>query len=191
VVMKIASSDIAHKTEVGGVVLNLQGEEAIAAAFSTVMNRVKAAAPEARLDGVVVSPMRSGGMELLVGVHVDAQWGPVLAVGLGGVWVEVLKDTSLRALPVDESDVLAMLSELRATSLLDGYRGQPAIDRRALARAIVAIADAALEFGPALATLEINPLLVSESRVEALDALAIWAGDAGITTTSEVARAAV
>ena len=190
VVLKIASPDIAHKTEVGGVVLNLQGEAAVSAAFDAIMARASAAAPAARLDGVVVSPMRSGGIELLVGVHVDAQWGPVLAVGLGGVWVEVLKDTSLRTLPVDEEDVLEMLSELRAASLLDGYRGQAAVDRRALARAIVAVADAALDFGPALQTLEINPLLASGATIEALDALAVWSEGAAVPAGAEAARAA-
>jgi hypothetical protein len=190
VVLKIASPDIAHKTEVGGVVLNLLGDAAVSAAFDAIMARASVAAPAARLDGVVVSPMRSGGIELLVGVHVDAQWGPVLAVGLGGVWVEVLKDTSLRTLPVDEEDVLEMLSELRAASLLDGYRGQAAVDRRALARAIVAIADAALDFGPALQTLEINPLLASGATIEALDALAVWSAGAAAPAGAEAARAA-
>lgn len=190
VVLKIASPDIAHKTEVGGVVLNLQGDDVVAAAFDDIMARASAAAPEARLDGVIVAPMRSGGIELLVGVHVDAQWGPVLAVGLGGVWVEVLKDTSLRTLPVAEDDVLEMLAELRATSLLDGYRGQAAVDRRALARAIVAIADAALDFGPALETLEINPLLASGATVEALDALALWSDAKDMPAGTEASRAA-
>jgi acyl-CoA synthetase (NDP forming) len=177
VVLKIASPDIAHKTEVGGVILNLQGDTEVASAFHDIMNKARIAMPDARLDGVVVSPMRRGGIELLVGIHVDPQWGPVLAVGLGGVWVEVLKDTSLRTLPVTEGDVLDMLSELRASRLLDGFRGQAPVDRPALARAIVAIANAALDFGPALETLEINPLIADGNRVEALDALAIWRKD--------------
>jgi hypothetical protein len=88
--------------------------------------------------------------------------------------VEVLKDTRLRTLPVDDDDVLAMLLELKGTALLDGFRGQPKVSRAQIARAVVAITEAALRLGPALETLEINPLLATSSRAEALDALAVW-----------------
>ena len=175
VVLKVASDDNRSPgTEVGGVVLNLDGESAVAAAFRRIVSNAKQNAPTARIDGVVVSPMRQHGVELFVGVHVDAQWGPVVAVGLGGVWVEVLKDTRLRTLPVDDDDVLAMLLELKGTALLDGFRGQPKVSRAQIARAVVAITEAALRLGPALETLEINPLLATSSRAEALDALAVW-----------------
>ncbi|GJG96686.1 acetate--CoA ligase family protein [Cupriavidus pauculus] len=184
VALKIASPDIAHKTEAGGVVLSVQGDDAVRAAFRRIMTSVRSAAPDARIDGVLVAPMRTGGTELFVGIHVDPQWGPVLALGLGGIWVEVLKDTSLRRLPVREADVRDMLDELRGTRLLDGFRGQAALDRDAIARAVVAISDAALAFGPALRTLEINPLLARPDGVEALDALAEWqdAGEPGNRT---------
>lgn len=174
VVLKIASPDIAHKTEVGGVALNLPGEEAVRAAFDAMLARVRAAAPEARIEGVVVAPMRQGGVELFVGTMNDAQWGPAIAVGLGGIWVEALKDTSLRLLPIGEQDALDMLAELRGAKLLDGFRGAPAADRQALARAIVAIGRAALALGPELVSLEINPLLVEGARIEALDGLTEW-----------------
>ena len=98
VVLKIASDDIAHKSDIGGVALNLEGDAAVAEAF----RRIMAAAPAgARVDGVLVAPMRSGGLELFVGCTRDPQWGPVIAVGLGGVWVEVLQDVALRPLPID------------------------------------------------------------------------------------------
>ncbi|WP_322045026.1 acetate--CoA ligase family protein [Paraburkholderia sp. J67] len=174
VVLKIASPDIAHKTEVGGVALNLRGEAAVRNAFDTMLARVREAAPAARIDGIVVAPMRQGGVELFVGTMNDPQWGPAIAVGLGGIWVEALKDTSLRLLPIGEQDALDMLAELRGTKLLDGFRGAPAADRQALARAIVAIGQAALALGPDLVSLEINPLLVDGARVEALDGLTEW-----------------
>ncbi|HET6194847.1 MAG TPA: acetate--CoA ligase family protein, partial [Acetobacteraceae bacterium] len=114
VALKIASDDIAHKSDIGGVVLNLQGDDAVADAF----RRVMAAAPHgARVDGVLVAPMRSGGLELFVGCTRDPQWGPVMAVGLGGVWVEVLQDVSLRPLPIDATEVKRMLGELRGAKL--------------------------------------------------------------------------
>jgi acetate---CoA ligase (ADP-forming) len=174
VVLKIASVDIAHKTDAGGVALNVTGPEKAAAAFDEIMRRVKAAQPSAAIDGVIVSPMRTGGVELFVGTLRDPQWGPCIAVGLGGVWVEVLKDSSLRLLPINQSDALQMLQELRGSPLLDGFRGTPAMDRADLARCIVAIGNAALALGPDLVALEVNPLLASAQRVEALDGLAVW-----------------
>jgi acetate---CoA ligase (ADP-forming) len=174
VALKIASPDIAHKTEVGGVALNLAGESAVAAAYDAMLAAVRKAQPQARIDGVLVSPMRSGGLEILVGVVRDPQWGPVLAVGLGGVWVEALADTQLRLLPVKPQEVKDMLGQLRAARLLSGFRGAPAADLERLAEVIVAIGDAALALGDQLKTLEVNPLWVCGSQVEALDGLTEW-----------------
>ena len=174
VVLKIASPDIAHKTEVGGVMLNLEGAAAVAEAWRTITHNARRHAPAARIDGVLVAPMRQGGIEMFVGVARDPDWGHVIAVGFGGVWIELLNDTALRPLPIGPEDARAMLAELRAAPLLSGYRGAAPIDLAALADAIVAIGDAALALGPELATLEINPLLVAADRIEALDALATY-----------------
>ncbi|TMG97606.1 MAG: hypothetical protein E6H79_20925 [Betaproteobacteria bacterium] len=175
VAMKIASPDVAHKTEVGGVRLGLQGDAAVGAAFDAMLARVRQARPDARLDGVLVSPMREGGLEILVGTVRDAQWGLTLAVGLGGIWVEALADTQLRLLPVTPQDARDMLTSLRAAKLLQGFRGSPPVDLDRLARVIAAIGDAALALGDSLAALEVNPLWVRGDDVEALDALAVWA----------------
>lgn len=173
-VLKIASPDIPHKTEVGGVALRLSGDEAVAEAYADIRARVAAARPDARIDGVIVSPMRSAGVELFVGTLKDPQWGPAIAVGLGGVFVEALKDTSLRLLPITEADALEMMDELRGKALLDGFRGAAPVDRAAAARAIVAIGEAALALGSDLMSLEVNPLLADGDRIEALDGLVIW-----------------
>lgn len=178
VVLKIASPDIAHKSDIGGVRLNVRGPEAAAEAYDGIITAVRAARPDAALDGMIVSPMRAKGLELFVGVLRDPQWGPAIAVGLGGIWVEALKDTSLRLLPVAPSDVLEMLGELRSSRLLDGYRGSPPVDRQAIAEVVARIGDAALALGPDLVSLEINPLLATDERVEALDGLAVWDDDA-------------
>ncbi|HET7879512.1 MAG TPA: acetate--CoA ligase family protein [Acetobacteraceae bacterium] len=171
VVLKIASDDIAHKSDIGGVALNLQGDEPVADAF----RRLMAAAPRgARVDGVLVAPMRSGGLELFVGCTRDPQWGPVIAVGLGGVWVEVLQDVSLRPLPIDAAEVKRMLGELRGARLLHGARGIPAADLEVVADVIARIGDAAVALGQDLDALEVNPLWVRGADVEALDALATW-----------------
>ncbi len=174
VVLKIASDDITHKSDIGGVALNLEGDRAVSEAYA----RVRAAAPEgARVDGVLVAPMRSGGIELFVGCTRDPQWGPVVAVGLGGVWVEVLQDVALRPLPMDPAEVRRMLEELRGAKLLAGARGVPAADLDKLAETISAIGTAALALGEELEALEVNPLWVRGDRIEALDALATWRRD--------------
>ncbi|MGQ0700383.1 MAG: acetate--CoA ligase family protein [Panacagrimonas sp.] len=177
VVLKIASPDIPHKTEVGGVALNLLGDEAVGQAYDAMIARVTSAKPDANIEGVIVSPMRDKGVEMFVGTMRDPQWGAAIAVGLGGVWVEALKDTSLRLLPISERDVLEMLTELRGAVLLDGFRGAPPVDRQELARAIVAIGQAALALGPELVALEVNPLLASGKLIEALDGLTVWGRD--------------
>jgi acyl-CoA synthetase (NDP forming) len=171
VVLKIASDDIAHKSDIGGVVLNLEGDTAVAEAFARIMS---AAPTNARVDGVLVAPMRSGGLELFVGCTRDPQWGSVIALGLGGVWVEVLQDVSLRPLPIDATEAKRMLGELRGAKLLHGVRGMPAADIDAVAAVIARIGEAAVALGEDLDTLEVNPLWVRGSDVEALDALAVW-----------------
>ncbi len=174
VAIKISSPDIAHKTEVGGVALNVLTPQAASSTFEKMLTTVAGKAPQAHLEGVLVSPMRSPGVELLVGIRSDPQWGLILALGLGGVWVEILKDTQLRLLPVSEADVLGMLDQLKGSALLNGYRGAAPVDRQAVARAVLCITQAAQALGPQLDTLEINPLRVGSDGAEALDALAIW-----------------
>ena len=174
VVLKIASADIAHKSDIGGVALNLEDERAVGAAFRRIIEACRMRAPEARIDGVLVSPMRERGIELIVGLSCDPQWGPVLAVGLGGIWVEVLQDVSLRLLPTNASEIHCMLNELRGAKLLAGQRGVPPADLDAVAATIACIAQAALRLGPDLVAMDVNPLWVRGDRVEALDALFIW-----------------
>ena len=175
VALKLSSEDIAHKSDIGGVMLDVCGDAEVGTAFRKIIEHVKAAKPEARIEGVLVAPMRKG-LELFVGVKRDPQWGLVLVLGLGGVWIEVLRDLSLRLLPVTRGDILEMLSELRGARLLDGYRGAAAVDRDALAAVVVRIACAAAALDDALETLEVNPLCVDGDRIEALDALATRSG---------------
>jgi acetate---CoA ligase (ADP-forming) len=170
VVLKIASADIPHKSDIGGVALHIVGDDAVAAAFRQVMS----VAPRGvRVDGVLIAPMRERGLELFVGCTQDPQWGPVLAVGLGGIFVEILQDVALRVLPVSPAEVRRMLSELKGAKMLQGQRGVPAADLDAVAEAIARIGDAAVALGSSLEALDVNPLWVCGSRVEALDGLAI------------------
>lgn len=174
VALKVCSAQITHKSDIGGVALGLSSEAEVRAAYAKVSD-AGAAVPDATVDGVLVTPMRAGGVELLAGVTVDPTFGPVLVVGLGGVWVEILKDTSLRVLPVDAGEVKRMLGELRGSSLLRGARGGKPASLDAVAEAIAGIGWTALSLGGALRALEVNPLRVNGDQVEALDVLVITA----------------
>ncbi len=174
VVLKIASPDILHKSDIGGVRLNLKAEDEVRAAFQQVTHNAASSAPNARIEGVLVSPMRDTALELLVGVNHDDTWGQVLAVGLGGVWVEILKDTSLRVLPISPIDIHHMLDELQGKALFHGARGSQPVDLDALVDVIHRIAELAQSLKNDLASLEINPLRVNGSQIEALDAVITW-----------------
>jgi acyl-CoA synthetase (NDP forming) len=170
VAMKIVSAQITHKSDIGGVALGLSSEAEITAAYEKVRAAGDSVAG-ATVDGVLVTPMRGGGVELLAGVTVDPTFGPVLAVGLGGVWVEIMQDTSLRVLPVDAAEVRKMLEELRGFPLLRGARGSQAANLDVLSEAIAGIGKTALSLGGALRAFEVNPLWVNGDQVEALDVL--------------------
>ena len=172
VALKICSAQITHKSDIGGVALGLSSEEEVRACYEKI-HAAGAAVPGAVIDGILVTAMRPRGVELLAGVTVDPTFGPVLAVGLGGIWVEVLQDASLRVLPVDAAEVKRMLAELRGLPLLQGGRGTPPADLDAVAEAITSIGQAATSLGGALSALEVNPLWVSGDHVEALDVLVV------------------
>jgi acetate---CoA ligase (ADP-forming) len=174
VVLKIQSPDLPHKSDVGGVTLNLGSLEAVREEFTAMLARVRRAQPNAGIEGILVSPMRPAGIELLVGVVRDEVWGPVLTVGLGGVWTEVLNDTAVRVLPVRCDEVRQMLGELRGAALLRGTRGQEGVDLQAVSEVIHRASQLALALGPKLRALEINPLLVGGPGTEALDVLVQW-----------------
>lgn len=173
VALKIESPDITHKTEVGGVLLGLDDEAAVRAAFDTLLARARQHRPQARLDGVLVQAMAGGHVELVVGVQRDAAFGPVVMVGFGGVLVEVLKDVAFRRAPFDDDEALAMLAELRMAPLLDGVRGQPAVDRQAIARLLARLSRWAAAMQPRLAELDLNPVRVGPEGPLAVDCVMV------------------
>jgi acetyltransferase len=169
VALKIVSPDISHKTDVGGVVLDVAGPAAVRDAAAEMLARVAAARPHARLTGVLVQAMAPpGARELLLGTVHDAQFGPLVVVGFGGIYVEVLKDTATRLAPVSIAEAREMLGELRMAPALRGARGRPPVDVDALADAMHRFSRLAAET-PGLAELEINPLLAYPTGVAALD----------------------
>jgi acetate---CoA ligase (ADP-forming) len=177
VAVKICSPDIIHKSEFGGVALGLSGSAAVRAGYRQVAAAAERV-PGARVEGVLVSPMRPGGIELFLSVSVDPTFGPFLAAGIGGLWIEALADTRIGLLPVEESEVIGLFRSLRGHRLLAGARGTQPADLTAVARMAVRLSQFALAAGPALVVAELNPVLCAGDRTEALDALIITV-DAG------------
>jgi acyl-CoA synthetase (NDP forming) len=174
IALKIQSRAILHKSDVGGVALSLHSEQEVQIAYAAILEKVRVSCPSAEIEGVLVSPMRQAGIELLVGVIRDPLWGLALTLGLGGIWTEALNDTSVRVLPVRRDEIPAMLDELRGSTLLRGSRGRDPVDLEKLCDVIYLVSLLARSLGPHLNALEINPLLLDGSRIEALDVLVSW-----------------
>jgi acyl-CoA synthetase (NDP forming) len=176
VVAKILSPDIAHKTDAGGVVVNIPDAEALKHAAAAILQRVRTKHPEARMNGILVQPMEKGLAEAILGYRRDAQVGPVVVLGIGGVLAEIYRDFAVRPAPVTVDEAARMVEEVKGLAVIRGYRGQPRGDIMALARAVAAFSQlAALD--PGVAEAEINPLIVKgEGRgVVAVDGLLVLA----------------
>jgi succinyl-CoA synthetase beta subunit len=171
--VKVVSRDVPHKTEAGGVRLGV-GREALRDAARSVADNARKAVPGAKIEGVLVSEMAQG-LETLIGVINDPAFGPVVALGLGGVLTEVLKDVTYRVAPFDLETAREMIAELRGAKLFEGYRGNPAADKEALAGALVAVSGMAVALAPRLKELDINPVFVRPAGrgVAAADALVV------------------
>jgi succinyl-CoA synthetase beta subunit len=171
--VKVVSRDVPHKTEAGGVKLGVS-KGGLADAARQVIDNAKKHVPSAAVDGVLVSEMASG-LETLIGVINDPSFGPMVALGLGGVFTEVLKDVTYRVAPFDIDTAREMIAELRAAKLFEGYRGKPPADKEALAEALVATSKMAAALAPRLKELDINPVFVGPTGagVVAADALIV------------------
>jgi len=173
VAIKLVSPQILHKSDIGGVRLGVTGTDAVRAAFEAVTAAARQV-PDATVEGALVTQMRTGGIELLAGVVRDPHWGPMLAVALGGVFAEVLHDAALASLPVSPDRVRTLVTSLRGAAVLDGVRGGAPADLDAVCAAVLRLADLAVALGDDLESLEVNPLRVDGSLVEALDAVVTW-----------------
>jgi acyl-CoA synthetase (NDP forming) len=169
VVLKIESPDILHKTEAKGVALNLADDAAVRSTFSALITNAKQYKADARIAGVLVQAMATGDVELVIGLKRDPTFGPVVMVGLGGVLIEVFKDVVFRAAPVTEAEALRMLDELKSKVILDGVRGKPPVDKKALAQMISAVSRFGAAAGSRLAELDLNPVLAGPQGVTAVD----------------------
>ncbi|CAB3790934.1 Trans-feruloyl-CoA synthase FCS1 [Paraburkholderia caffeinitolerans] len=158
VVLKILSPDILHKSDIGGVLLNVGDEEAVRAGFATLLARAHEAAPQARLEGVLVARQITQGVECVMGIQRDAVFGPVAMFGMGGVFVEILNDVVLHRCPFDESVAEQMIRSIRSSSLLLGARGRPLADIAALAKMLSKLSQFAVAAGPRLLSIDLNPV---------------------------------
>jgi acyl-CoA synthetase (NDP forming) len=169
VVLKIVSPDIAHKSDVGGVAVGIDSAKALRKAFKDMMERVQAAAPGARIDGISVQQMATPGTEVIVGATTDPQFGPVMMFGLGGVFVEVLKDVAFRVVPLEPRDARQMVREIRGFPILEGVRGGAAADLGALESLILRVSDFMSQH-PEIAELDLNPVFAYPNGALAVDA---------------------
>ncbi len=183
VAMKISSPDIAHKTEIGGVVLGVATADEARAAATTLMANAQSRAPRARLDGLLVSPMVKAGVETILGVVRDPVFGPVVMFGLGGVFVEVLEDVTFRAAPFSADEAQRMIGEIRGFALLKGVRGAPPADLDALAELLARLSRFAAANADTVQSIDLNPVRVMPKGqgVVALDALIVPRANGGQT----------
>lgn len=172
VVLKVVSRQILHKTELGGVVLDVKCADAVRAAHQQILDRVNAHAPHAQIDGILVCPMIVGGTEMILGVSNDATFGPMLLVGAGGINTELYKDVSLASAPLTQTRARQTLDKVKATALLKGWRGSTPRDTDALVKAMIKLSGFAM-CHPEIVSVDVNPLVVHESGVAVLDAVII------------------
>jgi len=169
VVLKIASADVVHKSDAGGVKLGLETAAQVGKAYDDIMKAIKKEYPDAKIQGVSVQKMARTGVEVIVGMSKDAQFGPVLMFGLGGVLVEILKDVSFRIVPLVERDAREMIKEIKGYPLLEGYRGSEPVDVSNLEELILKVSDF-VDKTPDIKELDLNPVFAYSDGAVAVDA---------------------
>ncbi len=169
VAMKIVSPDVVHKIDVGGVKLDLNSDQDISEAYDEILKNVKARIPNARIEGVLLQEFVTGGTETIIGIHRDPKFGPLLMFGLGGIYVEAYRDVSFRLAPIRELSADNMISQIRGSKILQGFRGQPPADTKAIAECIERLSQLSIEL-PDVVELDVNPLVAFQNGCRALDA---------------------
>ena len=180
VALKIVSPDILHKSDAGGVKINLSKESEIRSAFKEIMQNAKKFDPKAKIKGILVSPMAKVGIEVIIGTKIDDQFGPIIMYGLGGVMVEILKDVSFRVLPISPTAAKRMIEETKSFPILDGVRGGPASDKTALKKLLLLCSEI-IEAYPQIQEMDLNPVIVHEQGLSIVDARIILKKDSSPT----------
>ena len=172
VALKIASADVSHKTDAGGVKLGLKTAAQVGKAYDDIMKAITKAFPAAKIEGVSVQPMAKPGVEVIIGMSKDAQFGPVLMFGLGGIFVEILKDVSFRIVPLQKRDAVEMVREIKGFPLLQGYRGSEPVDIGNLENILLKVSEF-VEKTPEIKELDLNPIFAYKDGAVAVDARVI------------------
>jgi len=169
VVLKVSSVDISHKSDAGGVKVNLKNKTEVENAYDEIMRSCKAAVPTAKIEGVSVQPMGKSGTEVIMGMIKDPSFGPVIMFGLGGVFVELLKDVAFRVIPIEESDAEDMINEIKGKRLLEGYRGQEPADVAYLQQMLLKLSDF-VDATPEIEEIDMNPVFCYKDGAVVVDA---------------------
>jgi acetyltransferase len=169
VAMKVVSPAILHKSDAGGVKLDVRGAQSVRQAFREIREGASAFDPDAEVRGVLVAPMAEPGIEIIVGTKVDDQFGPVIMFGIGGIMVEVLKDVAFRVLPISNRSARMMIDEIGASRLLDGYRGRPPADKKAIRKLLLTVSEV-IEAYPEIREMDLNPVIVHQDGLVVVDA---------------------
>jgi acyl-CoA synthetase (NDP forming) len=169
VVLKVASPDITHKTDAGGVKVGLKNKTEVRKAYAEIMASVRPKYPEAKIDGVSVQSVARPGIEIIIGVFKDPQFGPVIMFGLGGIFVEVLKDVAFRIIPIVRRDAVEMIKEIKGYSLLNGYRGHEPAHIPSLEYMLLKVSDF-VEKTPGIKEIDLNPIFAYKDSAVAVDA---------------------
>ncbi len=168
VAMKVSSEDIIHKSDVGGVVTGIRSESELEEQYEIMQQSISQKLPNAKIEGIIIEKMESG-VELLIGSTLDPMFGPILAFGLGGIYVEILKDVVFRLIPIEPEDATEMLIEIKAAKILNGVRGQPPVDKKALVELLIKTSNF-IANNPEIEELDLNPVFASEKGVSVVDA---------------------
>jgi acyl-CoA synthetase (NDP forming) len=178
VVAKVVSPDILHKSDIGGVMLNLTSPAEVGKAFAEITARVKKLKGSPRLEGILIAQQVSADIELVVGASLDAEMGPVVLFGSGGVDIELMKDVALSGAPLDEAGARALIGRTKAGVKIKGYRGKPALNEASVVKALVGLSNLIADAGQRIASIDINPFLINAKRGVAVDALIVLDNEA-------------
>jgi acetyltransferase len=173
VVAKVVSAEILHKSDIGGVVLNLNSAAEVKRAFSDIAARVKKLKGKPKLDGILIAQQVKADLELVVGASLDAEMGPVVLFGTGGIDIELMKDVALAGAPLDEAEARLLIGRTKAGIKMRGYRGKPALHETSAVKALVGLSNLIADAGDRIASIDVNPFLINAKTGVAVDALIV------------------
>jgi acetyl-CoA synthetase (ADP-forming) len=172
IVLKIVSPQVLHKSDAGGILLNIKDADGIQEGFNKIIQNVKTHIPDAEIKGILIQEMAPNGTEVIIGSTRDSTFGPTIMFGIGGIFVEILKDVSFRLAPITVSDATEMIKEIKAYKILEGVRGAPPVDQEAIKKILMATSKMLMEC-PEIRELDMNPILVYENGAKIVDARVI------------------